>query len=103
MAEWVKAADQGQLTDGELLRVEAAGQQIVLARVDESVYALEDQCSHEALPLSNGFLEGDRLECMWHGAQFDVCTGRALSLPAIQPVRVFPVELRGAEIYVDVG
>ena len=50
-----------------------------------------------------GFLEGDRLECTWHGAQFDVCSGRATSLPAIRPVKTFNVEIRDSDIYIDVG
>jgi 3-phenylpropionate/trans-cinnamate dioxygenase ferredoxin subunit len=103
MTEWVKVAKASQLPDGELLGVEADGLKIVLANVDGAVYALLDQCSHQDLPLSAGFLEGERLECTWHGAQFDVCSGRALSLPAIRPVRVFQVDIRGSDIYVDVS
>ena len=83
--------------------VEAGAEKIVLANVDGVVYALLDRCSHEDLPLSAGFLEGDRIECTWHGAQFDVCSGRALSLPAIRPVRVFPVSIEGSEIRVDIS
>ncbi|NIU51389.1 MAG: Rieske 2Fe-2S domain-containing protein, partial [Thermoplasmata archaeon] len=57
--------------------------------------------SHEDLPLSAGLLEGDRLECIWHGATFDVCSGQATGLPAIRPVRTFDVDIRDAEIFVD--
>jgi nitrite reductase/ring-hydroxylating ferredoxin subunit len=91
-----------ELPAGELLGVEAEGKKIVLANVAGDLYALLDQCSHEDLPLSAGLLEGERLECVWHGAQFDVCSGRATSLPAIRPVKTFDVDIRGSEIYVDV-
>jgi len=100
--DWVRVAGADELPAGELLGVEAGGSQIVLANVDGDVYALLDQCSHEDLPLSAGILEGDRLECTWHGAQFDVCSGRATSLPAIRPVKTFNVEIRDSDIYVDV-
>jgi nitrite reductase/ring-hydroxylating ferredoxin subunit len=102
MAEWVRVADVDELAVGELLGLQAAGRSIVLANVDGDVYALEDQCSHQELPLSAGFLEGDRLECIWHGAQFDVCTGRAMSLPAIRPVKTFNVEIRESDIFIEV-
>jgi nitrite reductase/ring-hydroxylating ferredoxin subunit len=102
MAEWVRVADVDELAVGELLGLQAAGRSIVLANVDGDVYALEDQCSHQELPLSAGFLEGDRLECIWHGAQFDVCTGRAMSLPAIRPVKTFNVEIRDSDIFIEV-
>lgn len=103
MAAWIRVAGVGEVPPGELLGVEADGTEIVLANVDGDVYALEDRCSHQDLPLSAGLLEGDRLECTWHGAQFDTCTGRAMSLPAIRPVKSFNVEIRESDIYVQVG
>jgi nitrite reductase/ring-hydroxylating ferredoxin subunit len=102
MSSWTRVAGVEDLPAGELLGVEAEGKKIVLANVAGDIYALLDQCSHEDLPLSAGFLEGERLECVWHGAQFDVCSGRATSLPAVRPVKTFDVDIRGSEIYVDV-
>ena len=81
----------------------AEGLAIVLANVDGDVYALEDQCSHDEFPLSDGELEDGDVVCTYHGARFDACTGKNKSLPAIRPVRSFPVEIRGDDIYVDVG
>ena len=103
MAAWIRVAGLEELPPGELLGVEAASTEIVLANVDGDIYALEDRCSHQDLPLSAGFLESDRLECTWHGAQFDACTGRAMSLPAIRPVKTFNVEIRESDIFVEVG
>lgn len=101
MSSWIRVARVDELSAGGLLGVEAGGQKIVLANVDGNIYALLDQCSHEDLPLSAGLLEGDRLECIWHGATFDVCSGQATGLPAIRPVRTFDVDIRDAEIFVD--
>lgn len=73
----------------------------MLANVDGDVYALEDECSHEEFPLSDGELDGAEVECIYHGARFDVCSGRPLTLPAVKPVRTFEVEIRGTEIFVQ--
>lgn len=81
----------------------AEGLPIVLANVDGDVYALEDQCSHDEFPLSDGELEDGDVVCTYHGARFDACTGKNKTLPAIRPVRSFPVEVRGDDIYVDLG
>jgi nitrite reductase/ring-hydroxylating ferredoxin subunit len=81
----------------------AEGLPIVLANVDGDVYALEDQCSHDEFPLSDGELEDGDVVCLYHGARFDACTGKNKTLPAIRPVRSFPVEVRGDDIYVDLG
>ena len=87
---------------GQLLEVEAGKERIVLANVDGDLYALQNRCSHQDLPLSDGELEGDRLECLYHGARFDVCTGRAVGLPAIKPVPTYDVQIRGEEVYVRI-
>ncbi len=100
--EWVKVADLGACPPGNLLEIEAGQERLVLANVDGDLYALQNRCSHEDLPLSDGDLVGDRLECLYHGASFDVCTGRAMALPAIRPVETYTVELRGQEIYVQI-
>jgi nitrite reductase/ring-hydroxylating ferredoxin subunit len=80
----------------------AGRQPIVLANVDGEVCALEDQCSHEAYPLSDGDLEGSEIVCIYHGARFDACTGKNRALPAVRPVRAFRVETRDDGIYVEI-
>lgn len=102
MAEWVRIASLADVPPGMLHGVETDGERIVLANVDGDVYALEDRCSHQDYPLSEGELEGEKLECIFHGARFDVCSGRALQLPAVRPVKTYPVEIRDEEIYVEV-
>ena len=101
MAEWVRVAAAADCAPGTLLGVESGRQRIVLANVEGDLYALEDRCSHQDYPLSDGELSGTRLECIYHGAEFDVCTGRALRLPAIRPVKTFPVEVRDGEVFVE--
>ena len=102
MAEWVRVAAVADCPVGQLKSASAAGTQVVLANVDGDIYALIDQCSHEEYPLSDGDLEGTDVVCMYHGARFDVCTGKNKALPAIRPVRSFPVEIRDGDVYVEV-
>ncbi len=99
---WVNVADLDECQPGTLLDVEAGQESIVLANIDGDLYALQNRCSHQDLPLSDGELDGDRLECLYHGARFDVCTGKAVGLPAIKPVEVYDVEVRGQEVYVRI-
>ena len=66
---WTRVAGLDQVAPGNLLGVETDGLRIVLANVDGTIYALEDQCSHQDLPLSDGYLEDDQVECIYHGAR----------------------------------
>ena len=87
-----------------LLDVVAGGIEIALVRdEDGGVHALEDLCSHDEIALSDGDVEGCTIECWKHGSQFDLVTGRPLQLPAVLPVRVFPVRIdeSSGEILVD--
>ena len=88
---------------GQLKSVDADGTHAVLANVDGTVCALIDRCPHEEFPLSDGELDGGDVVCSYHGARFDACTGRRKALPAVLPVRSFPVDVREGDVYVDVG
>ncbi len=88
--------------DDILYGFDADGVKVLLVRRGEEVFALEDQCTHEALPLSEGQLEGDVLCCAFHGARFDLKSGAALSLPAYEAVRVFPVRVEHGRVLVEI-
>jgi 3-phenylpropionate/trans-cinnamate dioxygenase ferredoxin subunit len=66
------------------------------------VHALRDECSHATLALSEGEVTRKGIECWLHGSCFDLRTGAPSSLPATEPVDVFPVEIRDDDVYVDV-
>jgi 3-phenylpropionate/trans-cinnamate dioxygenase ferredoxin component len=103
MAKYVRVAAAGDLPERGVLAVEAEGEKIVLVTTgDGSVYALRDRCSHADFPLSDGeVLDGNRIECQYHGAKFDLATGRAVALPAIRPVRTYEVQLDGGAVLVN--
>lgn len=103
MSSFVRVAALGDMPDRGLVAVEAAdGQKIVLvATGDGAVYALQDRCSHADFPLSDGqVLDGGRIECQYHGAKFDIASGRAVALPAIRPVKTYEVRIEGDDILV---
>jgi len=103
MASWTRVAASADCPVGTLKGVMANGTPVVLANVDGDIYALEDECSHEEFPLSDGELEGGDVVCIYHGARFECATGLNKALPAVRPVTSFPVEIRDDEIYIDLG
>lgn len=102
MATWVRVAGVADMPDRGLRAVEADGEKIVLIATGEGeYYALRDRCSHADFPLSDGeIIDGNRLECHYHGAKFDIPTGRAVALPAIRPVKAYEVKVDGEDIMV---
>lgn len=65
------------------------------------VHAIGDTCTHGDVSLSEGFVEGETLECWAHGSKFSLTTGAALTLPAFEPVPVYEVTLVDGDIYID--
>ncbi|MGV9192902.1 non-heme iron oxygenase ferredoxin subunit [Microbacterium sp. MC2] len=65
------------------------------------VHAIGDTCTHGDISLSEGFVEGDSLECWAHGSRFSLRTGRPLNLPAYEPVPVYAVTIEGDDILID--
>ena len=94
-------AKKSEIAPGTTKRVVAGDHPVLLCNVDGNVYAIEDVCTHDGGELDQGFLEGCRIECPRHGAQFDVKTGQALTLPAVLPVRTFGVRIEGDDVFID--
>ena len=101
MADWIKVGTLEDCPPGSLRSVMVGIHPVVLANVDGTIYAVMDRCSHEDLPLSDGEVEGGNIVCQYHGARFDLASGAARGLPAVRPVKTFPVELRDDGIYVQ--
>lgn len=103
MPEHVKLASLEDLPENSVRAFEYAGRRIAIYRVGGALYATTDICSHEHAYLSEGWLDPDdcTVECPLHGARFDIASGAALALPAYEPIAVYPVQLVGDDIVVE--
>jgi 3-phenylpropionate/trans-cinnamate dioxygenase ferredoxin subunit len=99
---YTRVAALEELPPHSLKAAEVNGVKICLVNLEDEIYAFRDNCSHRDFPLSAGALEDGTIECAWHGARFDVCTGRAVRLPAIKPIRSYDVKVEGGDIFVAV-
>lgn len=99
---WVRACRLADLDEDEPVQVDIGQRPVCLVRAYGAVYALRDECTHQAVPLSEGEVTGGAIECWLHGSRFELATGRVLSPPATQPVAVFPVRIDGGDVFVHV-
>ncbi len=100
--EFVKVATVGEIEPGRAKRVEVGEEAIAVFNLDGEYYAIGDTCSHEEASLSEGDVFGDCVECPLHGAEFDIATGKARTLPAVSPVPSYPVKVEGDAVLVGV-
>lgn len=99
---FVRAAKASDVAAGKIAEVQVNGTAVALANVGGKFCAINGVCVHEGGPLGEGELEGKVVTCPWHGWQFDVTTGKVAQNPSIG-VESYPVEVRGDDVFVDVG
>lgn len=95
--------DLSTLEEGELTVREAGDTEILLCRVEGTVYAIEDLCSHADTPLSEGRLSGFHINCPLHGASFDIRDGSHSGPPAYTGVKCFKTKEADGSVIVEIG
>jgi len=97
----IALCDTDAVEPGAALRVETQGGLLAVFNVDGQFYVTEDTCSHGPGSLSAGFIEGDVVECDFHGGCFHIPTGKPVKAPCTEPVRVFPVTVRDGKVWIE--
>jgi nitrite reductase/ring-hydroxylating ferredoxin subunit len=100
--EYQSVAAADEMADGEMRAVQAAGKDLLLARVGGEFYAVDGICSHAMGYLDEGVLVGYAIRCPLHRGSFDIRTGAPLTAPAKEPLRCYPVKVEAACVFVGV-
>lgn len=100
---YVPVAALSSFPDSGILPVEVDDRFVVLVKVDGHVFCMDDVCTHDGGPLSEGDLENSCLICPRHGAKFDVRTGQALTMPATEPTTTHQVKILDDHIWVKLA
>ena len=98
--EFVPVLADAELREGEMKRADAGGVPVLLVRCEGAVCALAHTCSHLGGPLSEGKLEGDVVQCPWHGSRFNVRDGSVVDGPATFPQPRLETRVREGQIEV---
>jgi 3-phenylpropionate/trans-cinnamate dioxygenase ferredoxin component len=99
---FVRACATSDVAPGTAVAVSVDGVEVAVVRDGDDWYAIYDECSHAAIALSEGDVEGNEVECWLHGSRFDLRTGKPTGLPATEPVAIYPVQVDGDDVLVDV-
>lgn len=81
---------------------DAGERRVLVCRIGGAYCAIDDVCTHDGGPLGEGVLLGDEIECPRHGARFNICTGRVTRMPAVRPVKAYPIEVENDGLYVEI-
>jgi 3-phenylpropionate/trans-cinnamate dioxygenase ferredoxin subunit len=95
-----RAIAVSELPDEGVVGIQLGNVPVAIVRAEGEVYAVNDVCSHEEVPLSEGEVYDHTVECWLHGSCFDVRTGKPTGPPATEPVATYPVRIDGDDVYV---
>jgi 3-phenylpropionate/trans-cinnamate dioxygenase ferredoxin component len=100
----VKLATINDIPENEVRAFSYDGRQIAIYNVGGQFYATDNICSHAYSELHEGYLDTDdcTIECPLHGSRFDIRSGVVLSLPAYEPIAVYPVRVEGEDVLVEI-
>ena len=101
-ADFVEIAPASELPNGERLFVDLGDKPIVILNIAGKFFALRDICTHDDGPLGDGMIEGNNIVCPRHGGEFDVRDGKAVQMPAVVDIPVYPVRVVDGMIQVGV-
>ncbi len=104
MSDFALVANVGEVTDPGSMLIEVDDRLLVLIRAAGHFYALDDVCTHDGGPLSDGPIDPSRksIACARHGAKFDITTGAALTMPATRATLVHEVKVEDGQIFVRI-
>jgi nitrite reductase/ring-hydroxylating ferredoxin subunit len=92
----------GDVGAGEALKVEAGGLTVAVFNLDGDFYVTDDACTHGPGQLSEGFIEGDQVECNFHQGVFNIRTGAVVTPPCVIPVKTYPAVVDNGTVYLEV-
>ena len=103
MGEFMTIGKGDEVAEGDTAGFEVEGTQVGVARIDGTLYAFSDVCTHRGCSLSSGGeLDGTEITCECHGSVFDLTSGAILDGPASEPIETYPAREVDGDIQIEV-
>ncbi|MCC7286744.1 MAG: non-heme iron oxygenase ferredoxin subunit [Burkholderiaceae bacterium] len=99
---WVEVGEVDEIEECDVKRCPVGSLYLAVFNVRGTFYATSDICTHAHAHLSEGYIDGDIVECPLHQGRFHIPTGKAVSAPVTEDVRTYPVRIEGRKIFVQI-
>jgi len=86
---------------GTALKIEVENLALAVFNLDGEFFVTDDLCTHGPGSLSEGYIEGDVVECNFHNGQFNIRTGEVVSPPCTVPIKIYPVTVRDGRVTIE--
>ena len=100
MGNYTAVATTGELKPQQMKRIVVDGRRLLLCNSQDTLFCVDEMCSHEDYSLYLGCIKDGRIKCSLHGSYFDLATGNPTCEPAAEPIRTYPVKIEAGQIWV---
>ena len=100
---WVEVAQVDEIEESDAKRCLIEGTFVAVFNVEGTFYATSDICTHAHAHLSEGYIDGDIVECPLHQGRFHIPSGKAISAPVTENLRTYPLRVEGRKILVQIA
>ena len=100
-SSWIDAASEAEVPDDDVIGLQVGEHKIALYKVDCSVFATDNICTHGHARLCDGFLDGHEIEYPLHQGKFDVRNGSPTCAPVTAPLKCYPVRIEGGRVFLQ--
>jgi nitrite reductase/ring-hydroxylating ferredoxin subunit len=91
-----------EVADGTAIKVEKEGLTLAVYNLEGEFYVTDDLCTHGPGSLSEGFIDGDVIECNFHNGQFNIKTGEVVAPPCMIPIKTYPTSVENGKVFIEV-
>ena len=102
MASVLELCSPDDIAEGSALRVETGTLTLAVFNVEGQFYVTDDHCTHGPGSLSEGYIDGDVVECNFHNGQFNIRTGAVVSPPCMVPIKTYPARVENGKVVIEV-
>ena len=101
--EWIEVGKTDSIEIEDLIRFDHADKTFCIYRIEDGYFATDGICSHEAVHLEDGLVIDGEIECPMHQGIFDIKSGKAISPPACEDLKTYPIKVENDLIYINIS
>jgi biphenyl 2,3-dioxygenase ferredoxin component len=101
MPQRIDLCSATEISPGSALKVETGSLVLAVFNVDGEYYVMDDLCSHGPGSLSEGYIDGDVVECNFHNGQFNIKTGEVVAPPCMVPMNIYKTVVENGRVVIE--
>lgn len=101
-AEKIELCNATDIDEGTAIKVETGELELAVFNINGAYYVLDDTCTHGPGSLSEGFIEGENVECDFHNGVFSIVTGEVVEPPCMIPMKTYKTSVEDGKVFIEV-